>query len=1049
MLDKSENNVLGNFGGSSLSFDEPLIGGLASEPLVSELLDNLVLNLSFENLSGLGKDSLLAENSGELRNGTAVIFSNSLLGNVAVFDGIDDFIHVNDSSDTNLSIQAQRSVSLWVKVDDKNSSRKQVLYEEGGSARGLNIYIDKGQLYAGGWNRPATESGWKGTYLATEAIASNTWHHVVVVLDAEEGKKRVQDRVFAAYLDGKQFGQGQGSQLWSHSDDLGLGAINQQTRFHDGLASGTGTKSFSGLIDNVQVYNRALSPQEIALTAELAAETDDASADNLVAYFNFEEASGNQLTDSSFSGTDHLGKLRNGAQLIDSKFGNQTPGVVDFDETNDYVKLSSSAEINLGTHAKRTILLWFNLDNKDASSKQVIYEEGGTGRGLNIYVENGRLYVGGWNQPTTESGWKGTYLSTEAIASNTWHHVALVLDAEAGAKSLQTGVFSAYLDGVKFQEGQGSQLWSHGDGIGLGAINGSTKFHDGEVSGTGTRGLAGRVDELKIYNRALAASEIAHLADPPPKSVHIGTNLAGISHWSSQLPFLDIFKTAKPWTPQKAPVPEQGTPGIWDTREYEHLDLDEHGWVKSLPAADDPLAYTHVGTLIHRDIGDYPGGQYIVLYDGEGTIEYGFDARKDEAASQLGRDVLRVTPSNSGIYLKITETDPNQTGDYIRNIRIVPEADEATYTAEIFNPDFIENANDFEVFRFMDWMKTTDSEQKEWSNRPSPETATFSSAGVSVERMVELANLLDTAPWFSMPHQATDEYVQKFAQYVKENLDPDLEIYVEYSNEVWNPEFEQHHWVREQSQQEWPESKNGNTQKKINWFSKRTTEIAQQWDEVFGDDQERVIGVMGAQAANVWVAERALEYAWSSEDKSHEDYGIDAIAIAPYFGSYLGRRQHEQEVASWTTKPDGGLDKLFDEITQGGVLSNGPEGGALQKAYAGINAHVELANRENLELIAYEGGQHLVGKNGVQENHAITQLFIEANRDSRMGEVYKEYLAKWFELGGSTFVNFTDASIPSKWGSWGTLEHINQESSPKYDALQEIMLSSDVSLSVV
>jgi len=64
-------------------------------------------------------------------------------------------------------------------------------------------------------------------------------------------------------------------------------------------------------------------------------------------------------------------------------------------------------------------------------------------------------------------------------------------------------------------------------------------------------------------------------------------------------------------------------------------------------------------------VGSYPGGKYVVLYEGEGTIEYKFDARKDEAASTSGRDVIDVNPSDKGIHLIITATDPNNTGNYI------------------------------------------------------------------------------------------------------------------------------------------------------------------------------------------------------------------------------------------------------------------------------------------------------------------------------------------------------------------------------------------------
>jgi len=120
------------------------------------------------------------------------------------------------------------------------------------------------------------------------------------------------------------------------------------------------------------------------------------------------------------------------------------------------------------------------------------------------------LYVGGWNSP--RRGWTGTYLSTDAVKSDTWHHVALVLHAEAGSKQVQDNAMIAYLDGFEFGRGQGSRLQRHPGGISIGGANGRTLLHDG-VSGKRQRhGLAGQIADVRVYNRPLSGSEIAVLA---------------------------------------------------------------------------------------------------------------------------------------------------------------------------------------------------------------------------------------------------------------------------------------------------------------------------------------------------------------------------------------------------------------------------------------------------------------------------------------------------------------------------------------------------------
>jgi len=778
--------------------------------------------------------------------------------------------------------------------------------------------------------------------------------------------------------------------------------------------------------------------------------------DNLIMHLKFDEVSGTTAADSSPNGSDNFGKLLKGASFQD--VGGDFGGVVEFDGENDYIHVNDSLDLNLSLQGKRTVSLWFKADDVDLSNgKQILYEEGGETKGLNIYIDDGSLYVGGWH--LSNSNWNGTYLSSDAISDDTWHHVALVLDGKKPLKQTTDGAFQAYLDGELIGSGAGSHLWKRPDNVGIGGLNQSTKFHDGSAKGSGTNTLDGMIEDVRVYNQALTADEIKALFEyntAPEQLTEIplrmGVNLRYVTDNDTLIPFIDLFKMSIPWIPQN----DQNS---WIPEERDLLDLDEHDWVKSLPDPEAPEEYDKVSTRIFNQInGNFPDGKYIVLYDGEGTIKYGWNVIKDKEASSPGRDVISVNRStaaslNAGIYLTITETDPYNNGDYIRNIRIVQEQYEDLLDVEIFNPDYVDFVDDFEAIRFVTWMVTNSSEQSEWSDRPTPENASFNYVfnrmnAVPVEYMVELANQAQVDPWFTLPHMATDEYVYNFAQYVKDNLDPNLEVYVQYSNETWQniTGFDQYKWILEQGKKEWPNYTESNGMLVTDWYSKRTTEITQIWDEVFGEDKDRVKGVMAVNSAHTPSGQRAINYYWSDSPKSHEEYGVDVIAIGAYFGSYMGFAQNEAEVTSWTKDPDGGLDKLFDEITQGGVLSNGPKGGALERAYKNIQDYVALANEENLELVAYEAGQHLAGIDNVKNNKAIVKLFTEANRDPRMGEIYREFFPKWYELGGGLILHYGDISTPTIYGSWGLVEYMNQprEQAYKYDAIMDLIEQSPV-----
>jgi hypothetical protein len=206
-------------------------------------------------------------------------------------------------------------------------------------------------------------------------------------------------------------------------------------------------------------------------------------------------------------------------------------------------------------------------------------------------------------------------------------------------------------------------------------------------------------------------------ADPP---FPVGINLSGVSDWSTEFPFADAFKTARTWVSQK-----QGAG--WD--KGGPLTKNDRGWVTELA----PEQFAEA--LMFVDMGNrYPGGKYVCLYEGTGTVEFGHAAKVGEA--KPGRVELEVTPDRGMLTLKVTNTP-------VSNIRLVPadlEKDGPT-----FRPAFLKRYEGFAVIRFMDWQRTNDSKQVKWSDRPLPTDATQAdNKGVAIEHCIEL--VLHSAP---------------------------------------------------------------------------------------------------------------------------------------------------------------------------------------------------------------------------------------------------------------------------------------------------------------
>lgn len=496
--------------------------------------------------------------------------------------------------------------------------------------------------------------------------------------------------------------------------------------------------------------------------------------------------------------------------------------------------------------------------------------------------------------------------------------------------------------------------------------------------------------------RILPALMIVSFAAMAVAQPHVGINLSGAVDWNSELPFVDVFRLARTWISQREGAGWGEGPA---------LDLDEHGWVRSLQPG------CHVDApMCTIDAGRYPAGRYTVLYEGSGHIDVW--GRGKVVQREPGRLTVEVGGDGGALFLRITETDPR---DYVRNIHVILPGHGDTWRQQPFRPGFLAQWRGFACYRFMDWAHTNGSVVRTWADRPQVEDAvwTVDGKGVPVEVMVDLCNRQGVAPWFCMPHQADDDYVRRFATRVHETLDPKLAVYVEYSNEVWNGIFPQHRYAAERGQalglaeKPWEAA--------WAYYAVRSTEIFRIWREVFGEDAGRLVCVLATQSANPYVTERILAVDGAAE-------AADALGVAPYFGPIVGPDRVEEVLSMGAA----GLLEHVASVT-------------LPETIGHIRAQKALADRHGLRLAAYEAGQHLVGTGGAENDERLTALLHEANRHPRMGELYATYLAAWADAGGDVIAMFSSVGTWSKWGSWGLMQYCDDvpAEQPKMRAVLE------------
>ena len=488
---------------------------------------------------------------------------------------------------------------------------------------------------------------------------------------------------------------------------------------------------------------------------------------------------------------------------------------------------------------------------------------------------------------------------------------------------------------------------------------------------------------------ASATTQIA-LADESGRvdvRLPIGMNLSAPTYYSGEIPFRDAFILSSQWFYQHS-----NTTDPWDLGE---LELTDDGW---------PILERGRGAacLMMRNLnGRYPRGTYICTYAGTGEIAFGLDA--NQIRDDPGRAVFEVLrPTDAGILFKIKWQDR---ADPIRNVHIwLPGMQPRPGRLQsIFNPIFLRRLEPFSVIRFMDWQATNNSTIRTWSRRTQLTARTQAADyGVAIEYMIDLCNGLRADPWVCVPHQADDDFVRRFAQLVRSRLQPNRRVYVEYSNEVWNPQFKQHGWV----------AQNGDGANHPAKYAALAANVFSIWRDVFAGQEDRIIRVAGCQQMNPWVAEVILD-----------QLGEQVDVLAPAF--YFDVREHYHK-----------LEQLGAAATGRDVLELAKKS-LNERSIPKMRQHAELAERYGVDLITYEGGQHIL-PHPAGTTPPFNQAMWDAQHDPAMYDMYENLLESFRQMEGRLFVTFNFVGRQdSRWGSWGHLAYLTQPiaHAPKYRAL--------------
>jgi len=454
------------------------------------LTNGLVLYQSFDGpFMDWSQTSAQARDKSGLGNNGAAMGSLSQssvrlgkLGQALSFNGSSDSVSTPNSLGTS---NTAFSVTTWFKTSDNAGSSYDVIVGKEGAGtwyngewqvdtygnstdNGLRFYV-----YSGGSSHIVA--------IDTNNIFDGNWHQVTAVASASS---------LVLYLDGTQVATDPTFTLPNqYNDDIWIGARKDSGNHN----------YFNGQIDEVRVYNRALSPSEVTSLYRLGGEKVNMSLTNkmadssLVGLWTFDGPDvswGSSLAYDRSPGGTNTGTIYNKSSVQPGKRGQ----ALNFNGSSTYVSVANSSSLDLPNQL--TLASW--VYNTSRPDREPIIDNGLSGNYCPSYdlsilasgVLSTFVYSGGSGQHCTPGF---NVNSTGTVPLNSWTHIVTTYDG-SNVKFYINGVLDSTVSAG-------------------GSFDPYTPIHNLWIGGEDgyTRRFHGNIDEVRIYSRALSAGEVMSL----------------------------------------------------------------------------------------------------------------------------------------------------------------------------------------------------------------------------------------------------------------------------------------------------------------------------------------------------------------------------------------------------------------------------------------------------------------------------------------------------------------------------------------------------------
>jgi hypothetical protein len=436
---------------------------------------------SFDEGTGTVAGDQTGNHNGTLEGPTWV--AKGKYGSALSFDGINDLVSVPDSNE--LDLTDEFTLEAWVRPAEANEWSAVITKERGSKALSYQLHAEGEKSAPVGY--VSNSSGTYGVTGGTAPITPRVWSHLALTYDGAK---------LRFYVDGVLKGTAAGIDPGVGTDSVLIG---------DNV-SWAAEDAFKGLIDEVRIYDRALDEKELNTDRTTPIQT---SARPPVAAYSFDAGEGTTLEDSS---GEHDGTVK-GAAWTKGKYGSALKFSGSEEEC---VRIADSPDLRLSEEF--TIEAWVRPEGGDTSDPIIFKETGGN---FTYALAAGLFHA---STPEGAVAYQPN-ISTETesptnLTQNAWNHLALTYD---GAR------LRLYQDGALVDTEKSAPAIQTKDPLAIGC------------SYSWDEGMTGKIDEVRLYDRALDEGELTadkgtpiHTPARPPVAAYSfdegeGTTLEDVS----------------------------------------------------------------------------------------------------------------------------------------------------------------------------------------------------------------------------------------------------------------------------------------------------------------------------------------------------------------------------------------------------------------------------------------------------------------------------------------------------------------------------------------